>query len=97
MRSMCGADAGCSATNYQSLYAGMGTHLGEGQARCSGSEAGSYSRPTDFVYQSTLGLRVIKKKKNDRLGEGACMAALLVVHVPTGASYPCRLMSELHL
>ena len=66
MRSMCGADAGCSATNYQSLYAGMGTHLGEGQARCSGSEAGSYSRPTDFVYQSTLGLRVIKQK--DRLG-----------------------------
>jgi len=30
---------------------------------CSGSEAGSYLRPTDFVYHSTLGLRVIKKKK----------------------------------
>ena len=29
---------------------------------CSGSEAGSYSRPIDFVDHSTLGLRVIKKK-----------------------------------
>jgi len=31
---------------------------------CSGSEAGSYSRLIDFVYHSTLGLIVIKKKKN---------------------------------
>ena len=31
---------------------------------CSGSEAGSYLRLIDFVYHSTLGLRVIKKKKN---------------------------------
>ena len=30
---------------------------------CSGSEAGSYSRLIDFVYHSTIGLRVIKKKK----------------------------------
>ena len=30
---------------------------------CSGSEAGSYVRLIDFVCQSTLGLRVIKKKK----------------------------------
>jgi len=30
---------------------------------CSGSEAGSYFRLIDFVYHSTLGLRVIKKKK----------------------------------
>jgi len=30
---------------------------------CSGSEAGSYF--IDFVYHSTLGLRVIKKKKSD--------------------------------
>ena len=36
---------------------------------CSGSEAGSYSRLIDCVYHSTLGLRVIKKKKND-LPEG---------------------------
>ena len=28
------------------------------------------------MYHSTLGLRVIKKEKNDRLGEGACMAAV---------------------
>ena len=31
---------------------------------CSGSEAGSYLRLTDFVYHSTLGLRVIKKKRS---------------------------------
>ena len=31
---------------------------------CSGSEAGSYLRLIDFVYHSTLGLRVIKKKKS---------------------------------
>ena len=30
---------------------------------CSGSEAGSYLRLIDFVYHSTLGLRVIKKQK----------------------------------
>jgi len=38
--------------------------------RCSGSEEGSYLRLIDFVYHSTLGLRVIKKKKKrllDRL------------------------------
>jgi len=29
---------------------------------CSGSETGSYLRLIDFVYHSTLGLRVIKKK-----------------------------------
>ena len=31
---------------------------------CSGSEAGSYLKLIDFVYHSTLGLRVIKKKKS---------------------------------
>ena len=30
---------------------------------CSSSEAGSYSRLIVFVYHSTLGLRVFKKKK----------------------------------
>ena len=30
---------------------------------CSGSEAGSFLRLIDFVYHSTLGLGVIKKKK----------------------------------
>jgi len=33
---------------------------------CSGSEAGSYLRLIDFVYHSTLGLRVIKKKKKKK-------------------------------
>ena len=31
---------------------------------CSGSEAGSHLGLIDFEYHSTLGLRVIKKKKN---------------------------------
>ena len=30
---------------------------------CSGSEAGSYSRLIDFVYHSTLGLRLIKRRE----------------------------------
>jgi len=30
---------------------------------CSGSEAGWYVRLIDFVYHSTLGLRVVKKKE----------------------------------
>ena len=30
---------------------------------CSGSEAGSYVRLIDFVYHSTLGLRVIQKRR----------------------------------
>jgi len=33
---------------------------------CGGSEAGSYFRRIDFVYHSSLGLRVIKKKKYRR-------------------------------
>ena len=36
---------------------------------CSGSEAGSYLRLVHFVYHSTLGLRVIRKKK---IHEMAC-------------------------
>jgi len=32
---------------------------------CSGSEEGSYLRLIDFVYHSTLGLTVIKKKKKN--------------------------------
>ena len=32
---------------------------------CSGSEAGSYLRLIDFVYHSTLGSRVIKKKRRE--------------------------------
>ena len=33
---------------------------------CRGSEAGSYLRLIDFVYHSTLGVRVIKKKKKKK-------------------------------
>ena len=65
---------------------------------CSGSEAGSYFRRTDFEYHSNLGLRVIKKKKknrNDVAGDGcrgarACrrveplskIGLCLVIHKP---------------
>jgi len=37
---------------------------------CSGSEAGSYLRLIDFVYHSTIGLRVIKKKRRTFNGSG---------------------------
>jgi len=44
---------------------------------CSGSKAGSYLRLIDFVYHSTLGLRVMKKKKCARsLGSGSGTASL---------------------
>ena len=42
---------------------------------CSESEAGSYSRLTDFVQHSTLGLSVLKKKKircGKNLGHLSC-------------------------
>ena len=35
----------------------------------SGSVAGSHLRPTDFVYHSILGLRVIAKKERECRGE----------------------------
>ena len=34
-------------------------------AMCRGSEAGSYLRLIDFVYHSTLGLRVIKRRREE--------------------------------
>ena len=37
---------------------------------CSGSEAGSYLRLMDFVYDSTVDLRVITKKKDLEIGRG---------------------------
>ena len=43
---------------------------------CSGSEAGSYPRLLDFLYHSTLGLRVIKKKGGGPALEGLAGAAL---------------------
>jgi len=54
---------------------------------CSGSEAGSYSRLIDFVYHSTLGLRAMKKKKNNptrgtsliRNSQGLCELGTMVM------------------
>ena len=43
---------------------------------CSGSEAGSYLRRIDFVYHSTLGLRVIKKKQGLRVEDQESRHAL---------------------
>jgi len=45
---------------------------------CSSSEAGSYSRLIDYVYLTTLGLRVIKK----RGGVPAHLEGLAVEHHP---------------
>ena len=46
----------------------------------SGSEADSYVRLIDFVYQSTLGLRVIKKKKHLELRDVDRIAFLGPLH-----------------
>ena len=43
---------------------------------CSGSEAGSYLRLIDFVHHSTLGWRVIKKKKKVR---GGCISQNVLI------------------
>ena len=50
---------------------------------CSGSEAGSYLRLIDFVYHSTLGLRVIKKKETylDATWYKTCIRWLLKPHL----------------
>jgi len=49
---------------------------------CSGSEAGSYLRLIDVVYHSTLGLRVMKKKKR-RFSEPCHRARdILNIHHP---------------
>jgi len=49
---------------------------------CSGSEAGSYLRLMDFVYHSTLGLRVIKNnKKVQRFGSSVSGCGLRVQEV----------------
>ena len=46
---------------------------------CSGSEAGSYLRLIDFVYHSTLGLRVIQKKSHGR-GRPLMQGLLFIVY-----------------
>jgi len=50
---------------------------------CSGSEAGSYVRLIDSVYHSTLGLRVIKKKKKRSRDAHA-------LHIAHGACAICK-------
>jgi len=57
---------------------------GSGVGICSGSEAGSYLRLIDFVYHLTLGLRVLKKKRNTRgrsVGTRHTRVSLLVLSV----------------
>ena len=44
-----------------------------------GSEAGSYLRLIDFLYQSTLGLRVIKKKRKKSVGIAPRRASMVAV------------------
>jgi len=63
----------CEVLGGQALVVGSHRHLrGLGfrnnyfTEKCSGSEAGSSLRLEDFVHHSTLGLRVIKKKKMER-------------------------------
>jgi len=51
----------------RAVSAACGAAYGYGvQEMCSGSEAGWYLRRIDFVHHSTLGLRVIGKKKKVR-------------------------------
>ena len=52
---------------------------------CSGSVAGSYPRLIDFMYHSTLGLRVIKRKKKGHLPPTARPAAHFGVY---GLGFP---------
>ena len=60
-----------------------GTHHVRNVAEmCSGSEAGSYLRLIDFVYHSTLGVRVIKKMKKN---VGEC----LTTYGSSARAQPC--------
>ena len=52
------ADVGSNVSQFENNYF---TEM------CSGSEAGSYLRLVDFLYHPTLGSRVIKKKKKNRI------------------------------
>jgi len=52
---------------------------------CSGSKAGSYLRLIDLVHHSTLGLRVIRKKKvggTSRTREAPIASASACSHLP---------------
>ena len=52
---------------------------------CSSSEAGSYLRRIDFVYRSTLGSRVIKKKK--RGGQRLSLELFADLSEPVGTDH----------
>ena len=55
---------------------------------CSGFEAGSYLRLIDFVYHSTLGLRVIKKKKKKTSHEHPSgLRVRVVFHTPGNSTF----------
>jgi len=58
-----------------------------------GSEAGSYLRLMDFVYHSTLGLRVITKKKKAPIERGSRTPAPLVQGFGVGPSSARQVMS----
>jgi len=79
----------------------VGGLRGEGRVKkvdaemCSGSEAGSYLRPMDFVYHSTLGLRVIKKKKAEAPWRGDISSGY-GLKTPGEEISPCR-VRPLHL
>jgi len=45
---------------------------------CSGSEAGSYLSLIDYVYHSTLCLRVMKKKKSSEIGVQESIVGIFV-------------------
>ena len=50
---------------------------------CSGSEVGSNLRLIDFVYHSTLGLRVIKKRSRFILAEDGGVCPFLLPRLET--------------
>jgi len=64
---------------------------------CSGSEAGSYLRLIDGVYHSTLGLRVIQKKKKDDLSIVVLDDLSIVVRLLRGLKRRHLLRSEVEL
>ena len=59
---------------------------------CSGSEEGSYLRLIDFVYHSTLGLRVIKREKVPVVGDDVLVVGWIqepdaLLHACLGVRY----------
>ena len=63
---------------------------------CSGSEAGSYLRLIDFVYHSTLGLRVIKKKKKGMGVQSEPFSPHSTTNTPTSLAFISNLFAELN-